>query len=135
MKLLTLPIVSVLCICASAASTQVVPPSTPRLRSFAPRAGQQRASASSHLRRAAGSSRVSPRPMATPPVVTLPSSTIAVGFQTAPHFSSGTTTGGSSTTPYRTVLGDFDDDGKMDVASVVQDIDGNFWISVLLSNG
>jgi hypothetical protein len=73
--------------------------------------------------------------MATPPVVSLPTTTIAVGFQAAPHISSGTTSGGSSTTPYRTVLGDFDGDGKMDVASVVQDIDSNFWISVLLSNG
>jgi hypothetical protein len=72
--------------------------------------------------------------MAAPPSVPLPPATSTVGFQTAPHISSGTS-GGAGTTPYRTVLGDFDGDGKMDVASVVQDIDSHFLISVLLSNG
>ncbi len=134
-KLLSLPIVSVLCICASAASTQTASPSTARQRTFAPtRAEQPHVRAASHARKAGGSSGPSARPMAAPPSVPLPPATSTVGFQTAPHISSGTS-GGAGTTPYRTVLGNFDGDTKMDVASVVQDIDSNFFISVLLSNG
>jgi hypothetical protein len=128
---LTLLIVLAVCAGASATSTQVVPSS--RSQSFEAWSRQQHASVV-RSRMSARSSRISAKPKAAP-ATSLPSSTISVGFQTARHISTGVTSGGSTTTPYRTVLGDFDDDGKMDVAAVVQDIDSKFWVCILLSNG
>jgi hypothetical protein len=76
------------------------------------------------------------RPMATPPVVTLPPATTNVGFQVTRQLSSGVTPNLSErTAPMVSVQGDFNGDGKPDVASIVQDLDSNFWLSILLSNG
>jgi FG-GAP-like repeat len=76
------------------------------------------------------------RPMATPPVLTPPPATSNVGFQVTRQLSSGVTPNLSeSTAPLVTVVGDFNGDGKPDVASIVQDLDSNFWLSILLSNG
>ena len=62
--------------------------------------------------------------------------TTNIGFQIAPHISSGTAgVPGSSTLPYLCSLGDFNGDGHQDVAAVVQDPNSNFWLSILLSNG
>ena len=76
------------------------------------------------------------RPMATPPVLTLPPATTNVGFQVTRQLSSGVTPNLSeSTAPLVSVVGDFNGDGKPDVASIVQDLDSNFWLSIVLSNG
>jgi hypothetical protein len=60
---------------------------------------------------------------------------INVGFQVASHISSGITDARLSTVPYVCALGDFNGDGKPDVATVVQDQSSSYWISILLSNG
>jgi hypothetical protein len=94
-----------------------------RLRSFASdgQRGYKRAS-------------IPARPMATP--LTLPPATTNVGFQVIRQLSSGVTPNLSeSTAPLVSVVGDFNGDGKPDVASIVQDLDSNFWLSILLSNG
>jgi hypothetical protein len=75
------------------------------------------------------------RPRATAPP-TLPLGSSAVGFQTAPHVSLGTASAtGLAVDPYLSAGGDFNHDGRQDVASIGQDADGIFWLSVLLSNG
>jgi len=83
----------------------------------------------------AASRAVSPRPRATAPTV-LPSATTAIGFQTAPHISAGTSPStGGAVEPYLSVGGDFNHDGHQDVASIGQEAFGTFWLSILLSNG
>jgi hypothetical protein len=135
MKLLSLPIVLAVGISTSAVSAQVATPPTARVRSFGPVSARQQSLPSAANRQGGPTSAPLARPMAAPPSVSLPSPTTVVGFQTAPHISTGTTSGGSTTAPYRIVLGDFDGDGNDDVAAVVQDASSNFWLSVLLSNG
>ncbi len=56
---------------------------------------------------------------------------------TAPSFLAGTRTpwGGQDDDESESVLGDFNGDGKMDVARVVTDTNGNPEVSVVLSNG
>jgi len=133
-KLLSQAIVFAVGICVSATSAQIAMPPTARVRSYGPLSGRQHSLASA-IRKSRPTSELSARPMAAPPSVSLPSATTTVGFQAAPHIATGITSGGSNTSPYRTVLGDFDGDGKDDVAAVVQDASSNFWLSVLLSNG
>ncbi len=75
------------------------------------------------------------RPRATAPS-TLPLGSSAIGFQTAPHVSVGTgPTTGLDIFPYLSAGGDFNQDGRQDVASIGQDADSVFWLSILLSNG
>jgi hypothetical protein len=75
------------------------------------------------------------RPRATGPP-TLPLGSSAIGFQTAPHVFAGTVpTTGLAVDPYLSAGGDFNHDGRQDVASIGQDADGIFWLSILLSNG
>jgi hypothetical protein len=69
------------------------------------------------------------RPMAVAPTDNLPPATTNVGFQTVTQISLG------DNAPLVSVLGDFNGDGKQDVASIVQDPSANFWLSVVLSNG
>jgi hypothetical protein len=77
----------------------------------------------------ANAATVRPRPMATAPLV-LPSSSTHIGFQTVRQVSAGT-----DTAPLVSLLGDFNGDGKMDVAAIVQDANSQFAVSVVLSNG
>jgi hypothetical protein len=82
-----------------------------------------------------GTSTVNARPRATAPPL-LPTSSTAIGFQTAPHISAGTTPSTAlAVSPYLSVGGDFNHDGRQDVASIGQDANNVFWLSILLSNG
>src|SRR5579864_5906680 len=69
------------------------------------------------------------RPMAVAPTDNLPPATTNVGFQTVTQISLG------DDAPLVSVVGDFNGDGKQDVASIVQDPSANFWLSVTLNNG
>jgi Bacterial Ig-like domain (group 3)/FG-GAP-like repeat len=69
------------------------------------------------------------RPMAAPPTGNLPPATSRVGFQTTTLISVG------NNAPLVSVVGDFNGDGKQDIASIVQDELSQFWLSVILSNG
>src|SRR5579883_377123 len=90
----------------------------------------KRSNTSPALRRA-----VSTRPRAAAPPV-LPVATTTIGFQTAGHISAGTTLStGLAVDPYLSAGGDFNHDGHQDVASIGQDADGIFWLSILLSKG
>jgi hypothetical protein len=83
-----------------------------------------------------GSSEASARPLAASPTLNLLSPTTKVGFQVAPHISAGIApTTGEETLPYLTALGDFNNDGQPDVATIVQDQNSVFWLSILLSKG
>jgi FG-GAP-like repeat len=68
------------------------------------------------------------RPMAVAPTDNLPLATTNVGFQTVTQVSLG------DDAPLASVVGDFNGDGKQDIASIVQDPSANFWRSVALSN-
>ena len=57
--------------------------------------------------------------------------TTTVGVVSATQFALG----GEDDDNTQPVLGDFNGDGRQDSAKVVRDISGNYWISVLLSNG
>jgi len=82
-----------------------------------------------------GTRTVNARPKATAPSL-LPISSTAIGFQTAPHISAGTAPStGLTVSPYLSVGGDFNHDGRQDVASIGQDADDVFWLSILLSKG
>ena len=69
------------------------------------------------------------RPMAAPPTNNLPPAISNVGFQTTTLISAG------NDAALVSVLGDFNGDGKQDIASIVQDQFSHFWLSVVLSNG
>jgi hypothetical protein len=81
-------------------------------------------------------SQASARPMAASPGWSLPAPTTNVGFQAAPHISAGMAPStGVDALPYLSALGDFNGDGKQDVAAVVQDPNSAYWLSILISNG
>ena len=71
----------------------------------------------------------SARPMAVAPTDNLPPAISKVGFQTVTQISLG------DDAPLVSVVGDFNGDGKPDVASIVQDPSANFWLSVVLNDG
>ena len=77
---------------------------------------------------------ISARPMVTSHT-DLTAPTTNIGFQAASHISSGTTDAALNTLPYRCALGDFNGDGKQDIAALVQDPSSSFWLSILLSYG
>jgi hypothetical protein len=95
----------------------------------------QRGNAAPHQRALSfRASAITARSMAVAPPVNLPAPTTTVGFQAAPHISSGTSAG-METLPYLCALGDFRGNSQHDVAAIVQDANNAFWLSILLSNG
>jgi len=122
MKVLSLPIVSGLRALVSAAPNRVDALLRERLRSYVPPGGQHSALAPEQIRGFGSSlSGFSAHPMATTPIVSLPPPPTQLGFQAAPHGSSGITPAASeSTTRYLTALGDFDSNTQTEAASVVE---------------
>ena len=69
-----------------------------------------------------------------PRSIGLSPSTSRIGFQVERRISSGTVSG-MDTFPYLSAAGDFNKDGFQDVATVVQDEDSRWWLSILLNDG
>ncbi|MGC2186303.1 MAG: VCBS repeat-containing protein, partial [Terriglobales bacterium] len=117
------------CAMVSLAETSALP-SAMMMQQNEHRSGQRAFTARNVKREGSGRSPVSARPMATPSSVALPAATTKVGFLTASRISTG-----ANTNPYLVVSGDFNNDGLQDIATIMQDPDGSYWLTVLLGNG
>src|ERR1700675_3013550 len=111
------------CMGVAVASGQVSAPARSKVTRQRKDARQQHIVEARNARKSLhGWSQASARPMATPPLVNLPSPTTNVGFQTALHISAGTTPStGMAVVPYISALGHFNKDSKQDLAAIVQD--------------